>query len=201
MVSLKNTKIEEKDIETDYGKRFEPEIFTQGEVIEMLQVRGLIAQEYGGYTLTEKGFKILKGVERSEDEVVAYGHPNITATHETTIEITKDEKLGKKGSCIIGIKANKGCKNLKRKLKNGLRECNRITITIEADGVKDSLRAFGSPALTLTHPKDIVVRKSDFIDDRTVAILADKAACDLKKELVEKLKNPKTKIKVKFKIG
>ncbi|MEM7819116.1 MAG: DUF371 domain-containing protein, partial [Candidatus Aenigmatarchaeota archaeon] len=54
--------------------------------------------------------------------------------------------------------------------------------------------------LKLSHAEDIVVRKSDFIDNRTLAILANKAACDLKRELVEKLKNPETEIKITIEV-
>ncbi|RLI98790.1 MAG: DUF371 domain-containing protein, partial [Candidatus Aenigmatarchaeota archaeon] len=46
------------------------------------------------------------------------------------------------------------------------------------------------------HAEDIVVRKSDFIDERTLAILADKAACDIKREIIEKMKNPEAQMKI-----
>ena len=42
----------------------------------------------------------------------------------------------------------------------------------------------------MSHPTDMVVRKSGYICGRTLAINADKAACDLSRALVEKLKNP-----------
>jgi len=50
--------------------------------------------------------------------------------------------------------------------------------------------------LILTHPTDIVIRKSDYICNRTLAIRADKSAKDLPRELAEKLKNPQQKINV-----
>jgi hypothetical protein len=42
----------------------------------------------------------------------------------------------------------------------------------------------------------MVIRKSDYLSDRTLAIHADKAANDLSRELVEKLKNPRQKAKI-----
>jgi hypothetical protein len=48
----------------------------------------------------------------------------------------------------------------------------------------------------LTHPTDVVVRKSDYFCSRTLAVRADKAASDLSRELVEKLKNPKQETKI-----
>jgi len=58
------------------------------------------------------------------------------------------------------------------------------------------VKAFGSSRLILSHPTDIVVRKSDFICHRTLAVKADKAACDLSRALVEKLKNPEQVVKI-----
>jgi len=50
--------------------------------------------------------------------------------------------------------------------------------------------------LILTHPTDMVIRKSDYICNRTLAIRADKSANDLPRELVEKLKNPRQKVNI-----
>ncbi|MBM4400405.1 MAG: DUF371 domain-containing protein, partial [Crenarchaeota archaeon] len=53
-----------------------------------------------------------------------------------------------------------------------------------------------SPQLTLSHPTDMVIRKSDYVCNRTLAVHADKAAQDLSRELVEKLRNPQQKVKI-----
>jgi hypothetical protein len=71
-----------------------------------------------------------------------------------------------------------------------------LTILIEAGGVTERVNAHGSPRLILTHPTDLVVRKSDYVCSRTLAVRADKAAKHLSRELVEKLKNPKEKAKI-----
>jgi hypothetical protein len=42
----------------------------------------------------------------------------------------------------------------------------------------------------------MVVRKSDYTSSRTLAVHADKAAKDISRELVEKLKNPAQKAKI-----
>ena len=44
--------------------------------------------------------------------------------------------------------------------------------------------------------KEMVIRKSDFIDERTLAIKADKAAFELDKDLVVFLKEKKSKINI-----
>jgi uncharacterized protein len=132
-----------------------------------------------------------------KETIIALGHENILATHASTLMITKDEHLSKKGDCIIAVLANKGPLEFNSEFKNKLKSnSSKITITIEADELKETIHAFGSKKMILTHPTDIVIRKSDYISDRTVAINADKSSSNLPKELLEKLKNPKQEIKI-----
>jgi len=129
--------------------------------------------------------------------IFAYGHKNIRATHESTLEITKEAELSERGDCIIAVSANKSMTDLSSEFKKNLRKENaKITILIEAGDTVEVVNALGSSRLILTHPTDIVVRKSNYICNRTLAIQADKAACDLSRKLVEKLKNPKQKVKI-----
>jgi len=72
----------------------------------------------------------------------------------------------------------------------------RITITIEADDEKEVVKALGSPLLMLSHPTDLVVRKSDYVCGRTLAIGADKAAEDFSRRLVDRLRNPEQRVKI-----
>jgi hypothetical protein len=124
--------------------------------------------------------------------IFAYGHENIQATHESTLEITKEKQLSKKGNCIIAVSANKAVTDLSAEFKEKLQKENaRMTMLIEAGEVAEAVNAFGSPGLILADPTDMVVRKSSYICNRTLAIQADKAACDLSRKLVEKLRNPR----------
>ncbi len=135
-----------------------------------------------------------------KEEIIAYGHPNILGTHITTLEFTKDSELLKDGDCIIGVKANKSCADLSEEFKEMLKEGKIVEITIKAGGVEDKVVAYGSPDLKLTHREDIVIRKSEFIDKRTLCVLADKSADELKRELIEKMKNPETEIRMVLEI-
>ena len=129
--------------------------------------------------------------------ILAYGHKNIQATHKSTLEITKETELSKKGNCIIAVLASKAVADLGSEFKENLRKENaKITMLIEAEDIVEVVNALGSSRLILTHPTDIVARKSNYICSRTWAIQADKAACDLSRKLVEKLKNPKQKVKI-----
>jgi hypothetical protein len=129
--------------------------------------------------------------------IFAYGHRNIQATHESTLEITKESELSKKGDCIIAVSANKAIADLNPKFRGILRNENaKITMLIEAGGIVEAVNAFGSRRLVLAHPTDIVVRKSSYVCSRTLAINADKAAWDLSRKLVERLRDPKQKVKI-----
>lgn len=129
--------------------------------------------------------------------ILVYGHENIQATHKSTLEITKEPQLSKKGDCIIGVSADKGIADLSLEFKESLRKKNaKMTMLIEAGETAEIVNAFGSPRLILAHPTDMVVRKSSHICSRTLAIQADKAACDLSRKLVEKLRKPKQKVKI-----
>ena len=129
--------------------------------------------------------------------VYAHGHPNIRSTHKGTFEITKEPTLTRRGECIIAVGAAKGAAELCPEFKGAARrEGARITITIESGGVREVIRAMGSPRLSFAHPTDLVVRKSDYVCGRTIAINADKAAADLPRKLVKRMQNPHQRIRI-----
>ncbi len=110
---------------------------------------------------------------------------------------TKDVHVSKNGDCIIAMTADKSVADLSAKFKERLRMTKaELTIIIESGNFRDEIKALGSHKLCLCHSTDIVIRKSDYICSRTLAICADKSANDLKRVLVEKLHDPKQKVKV-----
>jgi len=129
------------------------------------------------------------------ESITAYGHPNITATHSTTIEITKKTELTLRGNCIIAVKADKAVAELNSNFKEAMKNENvKVSIIIEAGGLREVIHAYGNPNLAFTHETDMVIRKSNYICNRTLAVKADKAAKDLPRKLVRKLQNPRQKI-------
>ena len=127
----------------------------------------------------------------------ARGHKNVLSTHKTTFEVTKETTLTKQGDCIVAVKSTKGAADLPSEFKEAARkEGARITVTVEADEQRETISAEGSPQLQFTHKTDLVVRKSDYVCGRTLAINADKAANDFAREFVEKLRNSNQEIKV-----
>jgi len=129
--------------------------------------------------------------------IEAYGHESVLSKHKMTFEITKETHLTKRGDCIVAVKATKGLTDLLPEFKEAAKKENaKITIILEADTMKEVINAQGSTHLLFSHPTDLVVRKSDYVCGRTLAVRADKAACDLSRLLVEKLKDPSQKVKV-----
>jgi hypothetical protein len=121
-------------------------------------------------------------------EFFIFGHPNISADHKTTLEFTKDKELTKKGNCIVGVNSDFSFSEIKKLLTY-----KKIKIIIEDQEITADVNP------DFNDKKEIVIRRSDFKSPRTLGINADKAAIDLNKKLVEKLKNPKTKVKVEIK--
>ena len=129
-----------------------------------------------------------------------YGHENITARHKTTLEFTKDRDLSLKGDCIIGVKADFSLPQLKNFIKSI--DNNKITIIIETmnninknnNKIIEKINAEINPGFN--SDKDIVIRKSDFKDYRTLAINSDKASCDLSSGMIDTLKNINQKVKI-----
>lgn len=133
-----------------------------------------------------------------KERIICYGHENVKATHRSTLEITKEEFLTPRGDCIICIKANKGLKDLSENFKKALKEGKKLRIRLIVGELIDEIIAFGNENLNFKNPISMVIRKSDYIDGRTLAIKANKAAKDIKREIVEKLKNPKQKVTVEL---
>jgi len=130
------------------------------------------------------------------EKITAHGHPLVAGTHRTTIEITKENFLTKKGDCIIGIKASKACADLSSELKRALKSDAKFNITFRIGYLEEKISGFGSPDLILSNEKDIVLRKSLHIDDRTLLIKCDKACSDFSRRFINKLKTPGAKLEM-----
>jgi hypothetical protein len=164
--------------------------------MKALEKSGMIYYSEGGlYVPTEGGWKLL--MESSgREEVIAYGHPDIKATDNSGLAIVKAASPEKYRKAIIAVKADKACRDFDRRFKNSLKSGKKIEIKISAGGIEDTITAFCSPAFTLTNSEEIAVRKDDRIDGKTVGILANKSAADLNQDLIEKIRDSNTVIKI-----
>jgi len=125
----------------------------------------------------------------------AWGHPNVLSTHRTTLMTTTDDHLSTRGDCIIAVSAEKRLRDLNSRIKEAIRhEGSTVRLIIETEGRTFTVEGKGDPRLTLSHPSDMVIRKSGYICDRTLMIRADKAACDIDNSIIELLQKENCQI-------
>lgn len=123
-----------------------------------------------------------------QDEIIFYGHPNVCSTHTKTIEITKAPALSLRGDCIIGVNANKACRDLKPSLKHLLQQADlTVKIEIEVNDLSFAIDGSSDSRLSLLNDHEIVIRKSDFVCPRTAAICCNKSSSDIPRDIVQLL--------------
>jgi hypothetical protein len=126
-------------------------------------------------------------------EIEFSGHENIRSNHQKTIEITKESNLTPQVDCIVVVNAKSSCADLPEELKNKLKNPgSKVTFSIKVGDEDFIIEGKGHPELILTHTEDIVIRKSDFICPRTLAVKCDKASDLLPRSMVKQLQDPKT---------
>lgn len=132
-------------------------------------------------------------------EISARGHRNITASHKTTLEFTKNGDVSEAGDCIVAVSADKGAFDLSEEFKEMARsELCKITVKMKVGDLKEEIFGRGHPKLTFKHPHALVIRKSNFVCDRTLMINANKSASDLKRNLVKKLQDPEQVVRIQI---
>ena len=126
-------------------------------------------------------------------EIPFSGHENIRSLHKNTIEITKESTLTPSGDCIIGINAKYGCAEIPKKIKEKLRNPNsKVIFSIVVKDYTFKINGRGHQDLIASDPTDIVLRKSDYVCPRTLAVNCDKASDSIPRKLIQILQDPKT---------
>ncbi|MGC9130530.1 MAG: DUF371 domain-containing protein [Pyrobaculum sp.] len=125
--------------------------------------------------------------EAPRDVFTARGHPNVTARNQKSLEITKDPYLTKRGDCIVACCSEKAAGELAGDVLGALARGGVVVLILDTGSRWDYVIG-ETPMATPTSKWRIVVRKSGYIDDSTVAIHADKAASDLDRGLVAELR-------------
>ncbi len=121
--------------------------------------------------------------------IAAKGHPNITARHRTTFQVTKDHFISKRADCVIGISADKAMCDFSNRVKRVLQNDDALVyVTMCVGEIEEVVTGRGSSHLTCSSDQDAVARKSGFTSDRTLMIKADRGAADLSRRLIERLK-------------
>lgn len=121
----------------------------------------------------------------------AKGHPNILATHKSTLEITKDAELSLKGDCIVAVGADFSLQEI-QKIILGCSDGGKIRLTLSAGGITEEVTAVANKGFCSEN--EIVLRTGSFLSERTIGTRADKAAFGISRKMVELLKSPKTAV-------
>lgn len=119
----------------------------------------------------------------------AFGHKNVIGEHRSTVELTSEDHLTRQGTCIVGVGASLTLNELDSGIKELAKfETTTILLKMSVDGLVEEVTGTGGPGLTYSDPTSMVARTSSHESDRTLMINADKAASDLDRDFVEKLK-------------
>ncbi|HWQ63704.1 MAG TPA: DUF371 domain-containing protein [Methanospirillum sp.] len=126
---------------------------------------------------------------RAVERFSAFGHPEVTATHKTTFEITAEQHLSPSGNCIIAVRSEKGAADLSDQFRELMRSpgCRLIT-ELRCKEVEVTVTSSGSPGLLLDHQTDLVWRRSSFTCGRTIGLYSDYTAGMLPRDLITLLK-------------
>jgi hypothetical protein len=118
----------------------------------------------------------------------AVGHHHVEATHSSTLEVTSDDYLTPAGDCIVAIEAEMVPAALEESFVAACQDhAATIELTITAGEHAATVTGSGHPELSFESDRSFVCRTSDYVDERTVMVAADKAAADLDRDLVTAL--------------
>jgi len=129
----------------------------------------------------------------STETIHATGHENVRAEHDSTFEVTTDDWLTPAGDCILAVDADRTPADFAPAFVDACRD-HEATITaeivvVDGDGKthEETITGSGHPDLAFDNDRSAVGRTSDYVDDRTIMVAADKAAADLDRDLVDAL--------------
>jgi hypothetical protein len=123
-----------------------------------------------------------------EEVVHAHGHEHVRGEHASTWELTSDDWLTPAGDCILGIEADRVPADFSSAFVTACQSHDAtITAHLATADHECVVEGRGHPALTFENERSLVARTSEYVDDRTVLVGADRAAADLDRALVAAL--------------
>ena len=123
-----------------------------------------------------------------EEVVHARGHENVRAEHASTFEVTTDDYLTPAGDCILGVESDRAPADFDPAFVAACQDPEAtITATFRADSHEEIVEGRGHHDLTFEDDRSMVGRTSDYVDDRTILVGADRAAGEFDRDLVAAL--------------
>jgi hypothetical protein len=123
-----------------------------------------------------------------QEVIHARGHEHVTGEHASTWELTSDSWLTPAGDCILGVDADRTPTDFDGAFREAARDHEAtLTARLEVGDSEVTVTGRGHPDLTVADDRSLVIRTSDYVDDRTVMVGADAAAADLDRSVVEAL--------------
>jgi 16S rRNA (cytidine1402-2'-O)-methyltransferase len=118
--------------------------------------------------------------DRVSVSFVCRGHPNITASHDKTLELTRDAEISRRATCVLGIGSDHDDLAL-------LALRGTVEVALECDGVRDAFTATISPFFL--GDSSLVFRRGPGLRGRTIASGASKTASAIDRELVARMQS------------
>lgn len=119
--------------------------------------------------------------------LTAAGHPDVTGRHDKTLELTAEDAITARATCVLGVSAGPLPGELP--LLRG-----RVRLTLAAGGVTAEVEGEVNPGY---HSAErLIVRRSDQLDPDTFLVRADAAAADLPPDLLAALAAPGAALEV-----
>lgn len=139
--------------------------------------------------------------ETVTETVRAQGHEHVTGTHTSTLEVTSDDWLTPAGDCIIAVEAGRVPNDFGDEFVDACRSAGAtITATITVDEYEQTVTGHGHPDLTFDSDRSMVLRTSEYVDDRTVMVGAETAAEGMDRDLIAALADG-AELTVTFRVG
>ncbi len=127
-------------------------------------------------------------MSRIVEQVRGKGHPNIRATHPTTLATTVDPEVSVAGDCFLMVSADKSPSTLSEEFKNAARRRVKILVRIIVGDLEDVFECYGDPSLSFEDDKTMVFRKSRYVCGKTVGVESSKSARDIDRRIVKNLR-------------
>jgi 16S rRNA (cytidine1402-2'-O)-methyltransferase len=118
--------------------------------------------------------------DRVSATFVCHGHPNVTATHDKTLEFTRDAEISRRATCVLGVSSAHDDQALA-----ALR--GEVEVTLECEGARDTFTATISPFFL--GDASLVFRRGAGLRGRTIAFDASKTAATIDRDLVALLRS------------